>query len=236
MHIRTAFAGLLICVATMACASAYACGTTTTTTQSGNTCSFNFTQSQSVGLGDSLNMLLTEYDITTATSHGSTTTNGILFTFKELGLGTADSVTGIDFRNISGLFSSIYGYSESSGVDFTGGPNSYSSRSWNSGVNHTSEWVSFFGVLQSGVSLENVVAALESTISNAFKVALGVTTRTFAYYDYRGRAHYNYTTNTYVNQDVSSCDRPSPVPLPSAVWLFGSALVGFVTMSNRRRV
>jgi hypothetical protein len=29
---------------------------------------------------------------------------------------------------------------------------------------------------------------------------------------------------------------PSPVPLPAAVWLFGSALVGFVTVSNRRRI
>ena len=30
--------------------------------------------------------------------------------------------------------------------------------------------------------------------------------------------------------------RLSPVPLPAAVWLFGSALVGFMFVSNRRRV
>lgn len=29
---------------------------------------------------------------------------------------------------------------------------------------------------------------------------------------------------------------PSPVPLPAAAWLFGSALLGFVTLSNRRKV
>jgi hypothetical protein len=28
----------------------------------------------------------------------------------------------------------------------------------------------------------------------------------------------------------------SPVPLPSAVWLFGSALIGFIGMSRRTRV
>lgn len=30
--------------------------------------------------------------------------------------------------------------------------------------------------------------------------------------------------------------RVSPVPLPAAAWLFGSALLGFVTLSNRRKV
>jgi hypothetical protein len=34
----------------------------------------------------------------------------------------------------------------------------------------------------------------------------------------------------------SNAERSHSVPLPSAVWLFGSALLGFVTMSNRRRV
>lgn len=29
---------------------------------------------------------------------------------------------------------------------------------------------------------------------------------------------------------------PSPVPLPAAGWLFGSALVGFVAISSRRRI
>lgn len=39
-----------------------------------------------------------------------------------------------------------------------------------------------------------------------------------------------------VAQVESNADRSHAVPLPSAIWLFGSALVGFVTMSNRRRV
>ena len=29
---------------------------------------------------------------------------------------------------------------------------------------------------------------------------------------------------------------PSPVPLPAAAWLFGSALLGFISLSNRRKV
>lgn len=29
---------------------------------------------------------------------------------------------------------------------------------------------------------------------------------------------------------------PKEIPLPSAVWLFGSALVGFIKMSSRRHV
>jgi hypothetical protein len=29
---------------------------------------------------------------------------------------------------------------------------------------------------------------------------------------------------------------PSPVPVPAAAWLFGSALLGFVSLSNRRKV
>jgi hypothetical protein len=37
-----------------------------------------------------------------------------------------------------------------------------------------------------------------------------------------------------ITYDTESC--PSPVPLPAAAWLFGSALIGFVSMSNRRKV
>ena len=28
----------------------------------------------------------------------------------------------------------------------------------------------------------------------------------------------------------------SPVPIPGAIWLFGTALVGFISMSSRRKV
>jgi hypothetical protein len=33
-----------------------------------------------------------------------------------------------------------------------------------------------------------------------------------------------------------TADCPPPVPLPAAAWLFGSALLGFVSLSNRRKV
>jgi len=46
---------------------------------------------------------------------------------------------------------------------------------------------------------------------------------------YRGDADYD----DYV---VGVNFTPSPVPLPAAAWLFGSALLGFVSVSNRRRV
>jgi hypothetical protein len=37
-----------------------------------------------------------------------------------------------------------------------------------------------------------------------------------------------------VNYHTAPC--PPPVPLPAAAWLFGSALLGFVSLSNRRKV
>jgi len=66
----------------------------------------------------------------------------------------------------------------------------------------------------------------------------------------------NWTTTSYLNvstngplitkitfsatQNAFETDnhafRVSPVPLPAAAWLFGSALLGFVTLSNRRKV
>ncbi|MDP3088404.1 MAG: VPLPA-CTERM sorting domain-containing protein [Methylotenera sp.] len=34
---------------------------------------------------------------------------------------------------------------------------------------------------------------------------------------------------------INSTQAPNPVPLPAAAWLFGSALLGFATLSNRRK-
>ena len=49
--------------------------------------------------------------------------------------------------------------------------------------------------------------------------------------------------NSYINGCTQSpCTQdlvtftPSPVPLPAAAWLFGSALFGFITLSNRRKI
>lgn len=41
---------------------------------------------------------------------------------------------------------------------------------------------------------------------------------------------------SFLQDKVPDQAEVSPVPLPSAVWLFGSALVGFIGMSRRTRV
>ena len=38
------------------------------------------------------------------------------------------------------------------------------------------------------------------------------------------------------HHDDDDDDHVSPVPIPGAIWLFGTALVGFISMSNRRKV
>jgi len=45
-----------------------------------------------------------------------------------------------------------------------------------------------------------------------------------------------YLTMSCVNDEAIVDANVSPVPLPSAVWLFGSALIGFIGMSRRTRV
>ena len=45
-----------------------------------------------------------------------------------------------------------------------------------------------------------------------------------------------YLTMSCVNDEAIVDAHVSPVPLPSAVWLFGSALIGFIGMSRRTRV
>lgn len=45
-----------------------------------------------------------------------------------------------------------------------------------------------------------------------------------------------YLTMSCANDEAIVDANVSPVPLPSAVWLFGSALIGFIGMSRRTRV
>ena len=45
-----------------------------------------------------------------------------------------------------------------------------------------------------------------------------------------------YLTMSCVNDEAIVEAHVSPVPVPSAVWLFGSALLGFISMSRRTRV
>jgi hypothetical protein len=45
-----------------------------------------------------------------------------------------------------------------------------------------------------------------------------------------------YFENAKLDVTYHTAPCPPPVPLPAAAWLFGSALLGFVSLSNRRRV
>ena len=83
---------------------------------------------------------------------------------------------------------------------------------WN-GVN-PGEYVGFLGTFTSGSSFSALLSALNS---GDFRVGLHV--QAIAPGD---------KSDSYVNV--------SPVPLPAAAWLFGSALIGFISLSNRRKV
>lgn len=82
------------------------------------------------------------------------------------------------------------------------------------GVDASGEWISFLGFwANSNTSFSNLVSAMDS---GAFRVGVHL------------RALPDGQSETYVT--------PSAVPLPAAAWLFGSALFGFMVVSNRRKV
>ena len=83
------------------------------------------------------------------------------------------------------------------------------------GVNKANEWVSFLGCWASTPSFDRLIASLGS---GDFRVGLHI----------QGIGG-DGKSDSYVNQLAA-------VPLPAAAWLFGSALLGFVAVSNRRRV
>lgn len=94
-----------------------------------------------------------------------------------------------------------------------------------SGVNTTSEYVMFWGVLNNGKNFNDVFNAVAD---GSFRIGLNlstlVTDKDYCVADQIIRT--NYLTDKCL----------STVPVPAAAWLFGSALLGFVTISNRRRV
>ena len=85
------------------------------------------------------------------------------------------------------------------------------------GVDKLGEWVTYMGVLNTGKSFEALIQGL--TTGN-FMVGLHVQAI--------GTAS---LSDSYVNKK-----QVNAVPLPAAGWLFGSALMGFIMVSNRRRV
>ena len=81
------------------------------------------------------------------------------------------------------------------------------------------EYITFSGTLDGG--LDALMAAIWS---GDFRVGLKIQSINCPPED--SRCDYDGASQTYVNQ----------VPLPGAVWLFGSAILGFAAFSNRRKV
>jgi hypothetical protein len=157
---------------------------------------------------------------------------GTQASFKFLNnVGIASSITDIYFDDVnSPLFNDIVFSAASPGVSFDSsatpgnlpGGNSigfnadYSGGSTSpvphNGVNSSSEWVTFVGTFAGGNDFNGLIAALNN---NTFRIGLHVQA---------------------IGRTDGSDSYVSAVPLPAAAWLFGSALFGFMMVSNRRKV
>ena len=157
---------------------------------------------------------------------------GAQASFKFLNnVGIASSITDIYFDDVtSPLFNDIVFSAASSGVSFDNSANpgnlpggnsigfnaDYSGDSTSpvshNGVNSSSEWVTFVGTFAGGNDFNGLIAALNN---NTFRIGLHVQA---------------------IGQTGGSDSYVSAVPLPAAAWLFGSALFGFMMVSNRRKV
>lgn len=81
------------------------------------------------------------------------------------------------------------------------------------GLSAANEWVSFVGYWASANT--SFTTLLDAIASGGFRAGLHVIS---------------------IGESLNSDAYISAVPLPAAAWLFGSALIGFITLSNRRRV
>ena len=102
---------------------------------------------------------------------------------------------------------------------------SFDSTDYNKGVNNggsNGEFITFKGLLKTGNNLQSVINAINN---GSFQVGINVATYN------NQKCAYDFTT--YLSE---VCAPPAAVPVPSAVWLFGSALVGFIGVANRRKV
>ena len=190
---------------------------------------YNFTQITSNGNQSVATQLTAE-----VTQSGS----NVLFTFYN-SAAIASSITDIyfDYGNTS-FFSSVSNNvlgaaGDSTGVSFSDGASPSNLPSGNnvgfsadasgesnapgvtaSGVNASTEYVSFLGTSLTGVTFADVLAGLDS---GAFTLGLHV----------QGIAGLN-------GSEAFVTGTPSAVPLPAAGWLFGSALVGLMGLSRRK--
>ncbi len=184
------------------------------------------------------------YGFTNITNNGNSNLSGQLsvevlavgnqasFTFRN-NVGISSSIADIYFDDInspgSALFTDIVFSSASSGVLFDNSARPHNLPSGNgigfnadysgdsnapvvsNGVNSSNEWVTFLGSFASGNNFNGLIAALNN---NTFRIGLHVQA---------------------IGQRGNSDSYVSAVPLPAAVWLFGSALFGFTMVSKRRK-
>lgn len=188
----------------------------------------NITNNSSVDVAGQLRMVVAAVDTTRAS-----------FTFyNDIGInGIGSSITDIYFDDIApgDPFISYGPWSDSgAGVAFTawatpsdlpGGNDvgftaTYSGDSDEPvskyGVNKFGEWVSIIGTFNSGNDFSGLLTALDN---GSFRVGLRV-----------------QSIDGAGPNDSDGFVNVSAVPLPAAAWLFGSALFGFMMVSNRRKV
>ncbi|MBC7756660.1 MAG: hypothetical protein H7Z20_08500 [Bdellovibrio sp.] len=199
-----------------------------TTTVFANT--YNFTQITSNGNAPVASQLLVD-----VTQSGA----NVLFKFTNSSV-IASSITDIyfDYGNtnyFTSVSNNILGAAgESAGVNYTDGATPPNLPAGNTigfsadasgdsappvmanGVNASSEYAAFLGTLGLSNSFSDVIAALDS---NAFRIGLHVQ----AIGDLGG-------SEAFVNDPGN----PSQVPVPGAIWLFGSAILGFAGFNNRK--
>lgn len=185
----------------------------------------NITNNSSVDVAGQLRMVVAAVGTTQAS-----------FTFyNDIGIGS--SITDIYFDDIArgNPFGSYGPWSDSgAGVEFTVGADpanlpggngigftaTYSGDSDSPvaqlGVNKVDEWVSIIGTFS---STNNFNALLNALDNGTFRVGLKV-----------------QSIDGAGSNDSDGFVNVSAVPLPAAAWLFGSALFGFMMVSNRRKV
>lgn len=199
-----------------------------TTTVFANT--YNFTQITSNGNVPVASQLLVD-----VTQSGS----NVLFKFTNSSV-IASSITDIyfDYGNtnyFASISNNILGSAgESAGVNYTDGATPANLPAGNTigftadasgdsappvsanGVNAANEFTAFLGTLGLSNSISDVFAALDS---NAFRIGLHVQ----AIGDLGGSESF-----------VNSPEHPNQVPVPGAIWLFGSAMLGFAGFNKRK--
>lgn len=190
-----------------------------------STFSFYNLTNNTTDIGSQLSMVVADNTATAAT-------NDVTFTFYN-NVGTSSSIAQVywDLGATADLTGIVFG-SQSAGVNYAmggtpenlpgGNTISFTADWWASannpaprnGVSTNAEWVTFIGTLASGETLENLVADFMSGAARAGMHVISIN---------------GGTSDAYVTG-------PSQVPLPGAAWLFGSALLGFMAVANRRRV